>query len=133
MVETDNLAVASGMAFPQTATGEPSGSFAANVSGIATKAAQEEDAAAQLSIASAAITGTLDLNNVAVNGGVDPGLQLVNGTTIVAPDTNGRGTITLETSVVTYPVVYYVVSSNTVLMVGTNASHVVLGTMGSQF
>ena len=134
MVETDALSiVASGLAYPQAATGEPAGTFAANISGIATKAQQEEDAGGQIVIAGTTVTGTLDLNNVAVSGNVDPGLSLISGTTIVATDSNGRGTLSLQTSVVTYPLVYYVVDSKTALVLGTSATHVVLGMAAAQF
>jgi hypothetical protein len=134
LVETDNLAVAGGVAFPQTATTEPTGSFGFNISGVAiSKSEGEEDASGQMSIANGTVTGTLDLNNAAVTGAVDPGLELqTGGTTITAPDANGRGTLTIATSVTTYPLAYYMVNSKTALLLGTNGSHVALGTMNGQ-
>ncbi len=133
LVETDSLAVANGVAFPQAGTGEPSGSFAATISGIAINSQEEEDTGGQVGVANGIVTGTLDLNNVAVTGNLDPALGLVTGTTITAPDTNGRGTISLQTSVLTYPLVYYVIDGKTALLIGTDAVHVVLGTMAAQF
>jgi hypothetical protein len=140
MVETDDLAVASGMAFPQTATGEPSGSFAINVSGASTTGAQA--VGGQVSIANGSVAGTLDFSDFIDPGPgvVDLGLQLASGTTIVAPDANGRGADTvsapalvLKTSSPNFGLVYYVVNPQTVLLMETDATHVILGTMDAQF
>jgi hypothetical protein len=130
MVEIDKLAAASGVAFAQSATGEPSGSFATNISGAS--ASGEQDAGGQIIVTNGTVSGTLDFNN-AVNGTVDIGLGLLSGTTITATDTNGRGTMTLNTGVPDFQLVYYTVDGKTVLMMETDAVHVVLGTMAAQF
>jgi hypothetical protein len=137
MVETDALAAASGVAYPQVATAQPSGSFATNISGLVASSSGglEQDISGQLSVASSTIAGTLDLNTFSdTSGGVPaPGLELLTGTAIVAPDSNGRGTMTLKPSTLTYQLVYYVVDSNDVLLMGTDGNHVVLGNMAVQF
>ena len=130
MVEIDKLAAASGVAFAQSATGEPAGSFATNISGAS--ASGEQDAGGQIIVTNGTVSGTLDFNN-AVNGTVDIGLGLLSGTTIAATDSNGRGTMTLNTGVPDFQLVYYMVDGKTVLMMETDAVHVVLGTMAAQF
>ena len=132
LVETDTRASTFGVAYPQVATAEPSGSYAANTTGlVATNAgAEEQDIAGQLSVTSGTITGTLDINT---GGTATPGLELLSGTALVATDANGRGTMTLEPSGSTLQLVYYVIDSRTVLLMGTDATHVLTGTMNGQF
>ena len=140
MVETDDLAVANGVAFPQSATGQPSGSFTINVSGASTTGAQA--VGGQLSIASSTVSGTIDFSDFIDPGPgvVDLGLQLASGTAIVAPDANGRGAdttsapaLTLKTSSPNFGLVYYIVNPQTVLLMETDATHVILGTMATQY
>ncbi len=137
IVETDALAAASGVAYPQVATAQPSGTFATNISGLVASSGGglEQDIAGQFSVASATLAGTLDVNTFSdATGGVPGlGLGLLTGTAIVAPDANGRGTMTLKPSNLTYQLVYYVVDSKTVLLMGTDGTHVVLGNMAAQF
>jgi hypothetical protein len=130
IVETDSVAVTSGVAFPQAATSEPSGSFAANISGAS--ASGEQDAGGQVVVNNGAVAGTLDFNN-AVNGTVDLGLELLSGTTIATPDSNGRGTAMLDTSATNFQLVYYVIDARTVLMMETDGVHVVLGKLSAQY
>ena len=140
MIETDNLAVANGVAYPQTATGEPSGSFAFNVSGASTTGAQA--VGGQISVSNGTVAGTIDFSDFVDPGPgvVDLGLQLASGSTIVAPDANGRGADTvsapalaLKTSSPNFGLVYYVVNPQAVLLMETDATHVILGTMATQF
>ena len=140
MIETDNLAVANGVAYPQSATGQPSGSFAINVSGASTTGAQA--VGGQLSIANSSVAGTIDFSDFVDPGPgvVDLGLQVASGSSIVAPDANGRGADTvsapalaLKTSSPNFGLVYYVVNPRTVLLMETDATHVILGTMATQY
>ncbi len=140
MIETDNLAVANGVAYPQSATGQPSGSFAINVSGASTTGAQA--VGGQLSITNSSVAGTIDFSDFVDPGPgvVDLGLQVASGSSIVAPDANGRGADTvsapalaLKTSSPNFGLVYYVVNPRTVLLMETDATHVILGTMATQY
>ena len=92
MIETDNFAVSSGIAYPQSSVSEPSGSYGLNISGASTKGAQA--VGGQVSVTNGTVAGTLDFSDFLDNTGgtVDPGLQLLTGTTIATPDANGRGT-----------------------------------------
>ncbi len=137
MVETDSLAAAGGVAYPQVATAQPSGSYATSISGLVASSGGglEQDISGQISVTSATLAGTLDVNTFSDSTGGVPGLGLglLTGTAIVAPDANGRGTMTLKPSNLTYQLVYYVVDSRTVLLMGTDGTHVVLGNMAGQF
>jgi hypothetical protein len=137
MIETDNFAVSSGIAYPQSSVSEPSGSYGLNISGASIKGAQA--LGGQVSITNGTVAGTLDFSDFldTTGGTVDPGLQLLTGTTIATPDANGRGTgsspFVFDTSEGTFDLVYYVVSPQTVLLMETDATHVILGTMSTQY
>jgi hypothetical protein len=135
LLETDSNATASGTAYLQSSTNEPSGSFALNLTGQATgNSAGEQDVLAQLGIASTAITGTMDINNFAL-GETQEGLNInTSKSSIVATDSNGRGTATITAANgASFPVAYYVVDANTVLMIETDSQRVMVGLMLKQF
>jgi hypothetical protein len=145
LVETDTTQVATGVAYPQTSADALSGNYALNLTGIAAikkgSAAGsefEQDVNGQLvTVGGTTFTGTLDINNFALTTPT-PNAALVTGTTIVAPDTNGRGTLVLETSVGTFDLAYYLVgntndSTPAVLLMETDGSRVMVGQFSQQF
>lgn len=135
LLETDSNATASGTAFLQSSTSEPNGNFGFNLTGQATgSSAGEQDILAQLGISANGITGSLDQNNFAT-GQTAQGLNIqANQSTIAATDANGRGTVTLTAaSAAPFPLAYYVVDANTVLMIETDSRRVMTGLILKQF
>lgn len=135
IVQIDSNATASGIAFLQSSTSEPSGSFGLNLSGQATgTSGGEQDILAQLGINSGALTGTEDLNDFATGQSL-LGLNIIsNQSMIAAPDGNGRGTATFAAAnSAPVPVAYYVVDANTVVMIETDSRRVMTGIMLKQF
>ncbi|HTU32466.1 MAG TPA: hypothetical protein VMF66_01535, partial [Candidatus Acidoferrum sp.] len=104
MLESDSNATASGTAYLQSSTSQPSGTFAFNLSGqAAANTPGEQDILAQLAISSVSslngssgsISGTMDINNFAT-GAIVTGLNIQSSkSTIASPDGNGRGTMTV--------------------------------------
>jgi len=135
LLETDSNATASGTGYLQSSRAEPNGSFGFNLTGQATgNSAGEQDILAQLGISANGITGSLDQNNFAT-GQTTQGLNVLsNQSTIAAPDANGRGTTTVTAaSAAPFPLAYYVVDANTVLMIETDSRRVMTGLMLKQF
>lgn len=135
LLETDSNATASGTGYLQSSTAEPNGSFGFNLTGQATgNSAGEQDILAQLGVSTNGITGSLDQNNFAT-GQTAQGLNVLsNQSTIAATDANGRGTATLTAaSAAPFPLAYYVVDANTVLMIETDSRRVMTGLMLKQF
>jgi hypothetical protein len=135
MLETDQLATASGVAYLQSSKTQPSGSFALNMSGQATgNSAGEQDVLAQVGITGTTITGTMDINNFAL-GQVQSGLNIVSGnSTISSTDGSGRGTTTIAAANgASFPVAYYVVDSGSVLVLETDKQRVMTGILLKQF
>ena len=135
MLETDSNATADGAAYVQSSDSQPSGSFGFNLTGQATgNSTGEQDIAAQLGISGTAISGTVDVNNFAL-GKVAEGLEVeTSKSTIASTDSNGRGTMTVVAADgSTFPLAYYVVDANTVLLLETDKQRVMTGTMLKQF
>jgi hypothetical protein len=133
LIELDkNPASASGVAYPQTFSSAAQGSFALNLSGVASQVGVEQDVTGQLAINSTTLYGTLDINNFQ-DKGLSQGLEIQSGSTLVSPDSNGRGTLTLQTTQATFPLAYYLVDNNTVLLFETDSSRVMVGTLMKQF
>ncbi|HTS12314.1 MAG TPA: hypothetical protein VMH00_09370 [Candidatus Limnocylindrales bacterium] len=137
IIESDNIAVAAGTGYLQAATSQPSGNFALNLTGIGfsgSAGATEQDILAQLGINGTTITGTMDINNFEVNGQF-LGLNIATSkSTIASPDSNGRGTATFTAAGgASFPVAYYVVDGNTVVMIELDSQRVMVGTMLKQF
>jgi hypothetical protein len=135
MVETDSNATASGVAYLQSSTGQPSGSFSLNLSGQATgNSAGEQDILAQLGISGTVLSGTMDINNFAL-GTSSLGLNILTSrSTIASTDGNGRGTATfVAADGASFPVAYYVVSSGMVVMIETDNQRVMTGMLLKQF
>jgi len=134
MVETDSNATASGVAYLQSSTAQPSGSFSLNLTGQATgNSAGEQDVLGQLGISGTAFSGTMDINNFAL-GLTAEGLNIQSTSSIVSPDGNGRGTATLvAANGASFPLAYYVVNSNTVLLLEIDNQRVMTGILAKQF
>ena len=134
LIEIDANGQTAGTAYPQSGTTALNqGTYALNFSELA-NSNKEQDALGQATTANGTLlTGTLSVNNfstpaIAVGEPLLPATSMIN-----APDTNGRGTLTLATANTTYPLAYYVVDNNTVLMLGTDSTHVATGTIARQF
>ena len=135
MLGSDSNASASGVAYPQSSTAQPSGTFAFDLTGQATgNSSGEQDMLAQIAISGATISGTMDINNFAL-GRLAQGLQILsNKSTITSPDANGRGTVTITASDgASFPLAYYVVNSHEVLFLETDKQRVTTGIMLNQF
>jgi hypothetical protein len=125
------VTVASGLAFLQSSTAAPQGNYALNLTG-AVGTGEEDVNGSMASSGTAAFTGYLDANNT---GTIFPNLQL-SGSTSTTPTPLGRGTITLQTaapSPTSFALAYYVVDSQTFLVLEIDSQRVMLGTMARQF
>lgn len=135
MLETDVNVVAGGSAYLQSTTSEPNGSYALNLTGQATGLnGGEQDVLAQLGINGTTVTGSMDINNFATETTV-VGLNVAtNKSTVVSTDANGRGTATFTAANgASFPVAYYVVDQNTVLMIETDSARIMNGLLTKQF
>jgi hypothetical protein len=135
MIDLEDNYVDSGLAYRQTAASTPSGSYAINMSGIATSTQSEQDFEGQFGIGtSGALAGTLDINNAEV-GNVDASVPLTS-SSITTVGTDGRGTpLTIHTSSpsTNYPLAYYVIDDNTALVFETDNIRVLVGIIQKQF
>jgi hypothetical protein len=135
LLETDPNLIASGAAYLQSTTSQPSGSYALNLTGQATGATGgEQDVLAQLGITGTTITGSMDINNFALGTSVT-GLNVASGSsTIVSTDAHGRGTATFTAAGgASFPVAYYVVDQNTAVMIETDGARVMTGLLMKQY
>jgi hypothetical protein len=134
MIELDTNPVNSGgIGYPQTSTTPVQGSFALNLSGVAAKAGGEQDITGQVAAASnGTLTGAVDFNNFQANN-IYQGLEILSGSTILSADSNGRGTLTIDTAQGTFPLAYYIIDENTVLLFETDRQRVLPGTLMKQF
>jgi hypothetical protein len=135
MLETDANATATGVAYLQSSKSQPRGSFALNMSGQATgNTAGEQDVLGQVGLTGMTMTGTMDINNFAL-GQVQTGLNIASSkSTITSTDGNGRGTATIAAANgASFPVAYYVVDSDSVLMIETDKQRVMTGILLKQF
>jgi hypothetical protein len=137
--ETDSSIVADGVVEAQRggifSTLNVTGSFALNWTGAAPSASRasilEQDSTGQLTVGKTAsvATGTWDRDDAFTP---QPGIALATGSYALA--VNGRGTVTLtDANNVTYDLAAYVVNSNTIFLVGTDASLVFAGQVNRQF
>jgi hypothetical protein len=136
ILELDSNPLTSGVAYSQTPGASFQGNYALNLSGIASSknGPVEQDVAGQIisTGTNGTLAGTLDINNF-LDHGISEGLALLSGTTIVSPASNGRGTLTLGTSIATFPLAYYIVDNKTVLLFETDSQRVMPGTLVKQF
>jgi hypothetical protein len=79
---------------------------------------------------SGAPTGNLFINN---SGSLATGTPLGSASSVGAPDSNGRGTASIASHLATFPVVYYTVDGNTVLMIESDGSRTMAGVLSRQF
>jgi hypothetical protein len=139
--------VASGVAFLQTSNGAGGpaaavGSFAINITGVGQVGnigTAEQDAVGQINLTSTSATGTLDVNNFGATGNTNllPANVILSSSTVSASNNLGRGTAVLNvkfpTGTTAYNLIYYIVNSNTVLLVDTDRTRIALGTILRQF
>ena len=133
MIELDSN-VAAGIADPQTSPSSLNGNYAFNLAGIANAGANavKQDFVGQFAtIGGSSFQGTLNINNFGQSS-LLPNVPLTTGSTIVAADANGRGTMTINTSSATFPLAYYV-SDNGVLLMETDLARVATGSLNKQF
>jgi hypothetical protein len=137
LLELDSAAVAGGTAYLQLATAAPAGALAIGLGsqGIfynsSAQYGQDLDAAVNFR-ATVAGAGSIDINNFNAVYPSDP----VNTTTaIAAPSSLGRGTMILsgKNPNVTFGLVYYVVSPNLSLLLGSDTTRTNVGQIGLQY
>jgi hypothetical protein len=135
MVELDsNVVSANGMGFPQSSTATPVGTYAVNLTGVSGDSnGNEEDINGSIAIpGNSTIGGYLDINDA---GTIFPNLQLTS-STIASVTTFGRGTLLLQTgqgNPFTFNMAYYVVNSQTAVLVEVDGQRVLIGTAPLQF
>jgi hypothetical protein len=136
MVEVDKNQVASGIANPQTGTNALAGGYALDLAGIANVkggGAVEQDLIGQLAIqGGTSLSGTLNVNNFALTT-TTPNVPLTTGSMIAGADSNGRGTLMLDTNVGAPFTLAYYVSDNGVLLLETDSTRVANGVLNKQF
>ena len=132
MVEVDTVVpVSSGMGFLQSSTSVPSGTYGINTTGQTTTGEQDINGSIS-SAGTTGLTGYLDINET---GSIFSNIPLSN-STIAAPSSLGRATLTLATAKPTsasFTFAYYVVDNSTVLVIEMDKVAVTLGTMAKQF
>jgi hypothetical protein len=140
MLELDATAVATGTAFVQAASPTAVGgsdSFGMAGQGIfhSQPALYQQNLSGQVTWnGSVALSGNIDINNFNAVFPADP--IFITGTTLGMLDaTSGRGTATIQgmNPNVTYNVAYYVINSSTALLFDTDTTHVLIGSINSQF
>jgi hypothetical protein len=136
LLETDtNVGVGTGVAYTQNGATTPQGSFALNLAGVELTSAGEQDIEGQMSAGSAgAVSGTLDINNIATNGKVVSGQALASISTMPTVGLNGRGNpLVLSEPLQSNTLSYFVVDDNTALLLEMDSSRVMTGTIARQF
>jgi hypothetical protein len=153
LMELDSTAIATGVAYQQqVATATPSGDFSFRLNGKGvfhnSPVSYQDDVEGQIVFnGTAATSGNLDINDFSQAFATDPInvgtiTTTTNGTTttttaspINAPGSNGRGTlvITGTNPIVTYDLVYYLISANSALLFDQDKVFVLTGIMTGQF
>lgn len=135
MIELDtNVVSASGRGFQQSSTATPQGNYALNLTGVSgTSNGSAEDINGAIAISgNSTINGLLDINNA---GTLITNI-LLSGSTIDATTTFGRGTLILQSgqpNPSTFNMAYYVVDSQTVVLVEIDGQRVLTGVAPRQF
>lgn len=135
IIELDTGFAASGLALPQSSTAAPQGSFALNFSGLTNASGfPEQDVAGQIAANSTTnvFSGSISVNSA---GTVSLGVPLISGSNTTSPAGSGRGTATVKTNLgsATYPLAYYTVDGNTILVLETDGVRIMTGTLARQF
>jgi hypothetical protein len=133
MIELDTDLQGSGTAYLQSSKQIPQGNFAfdltsnANTSGFA-----ESDVIGQVAVPSGVL---VPLGNINIDdkGTLTSGVPIENTSAIVAPASNGRGTMTIETHSADYSFAYYVISSGSSLVIENDGQRVATGLIAGQF
>lgn len=136
IVSLDPIFMASGTGFLQTSTSTPQGAFALNLSGTVNGSGGEEDVAGEMFIpATGSPTGNVAINNPAAGttGTLAVGVPIESNTSVGAAGSNGRGTATIASHLETYPLIYYTVDGNTVLLFESDSTRTMVGTLARQF
>jgi hypothetical protein len=136
LLETDtSVGVGTGLAYTQTGATTPQGSFALNLTGVNLSSAGEQDIEGQISAGNlGALTGTLDINNIASNGKLISGEPLTSASAMPASGLNGRGNpLILAGASQTDTLSYYVIDDSTALVLETDSSRALTGKMARQF
>jgi len=139
MLEIDAAAVSTGSAYLQKATAQfTAGSFAMLIGGQGIfhnqPASIQQDVQGQLTLGEPTVSsGNLDINDFNAVFQGDPISST--SSSIVAPDSNGRGTAVLVTTNPnsSYNLTYYVIDANTGLLLDTDSNHVLIGAIARQF
>jgi hypothetical protein len=136
LIELDGNEVALGAAYPQSSSNVLSGEYTFNLSGISDVKSNpvEQDVVGQITASNSALAGALNVNNFS-KGATASAAPLTSGTTLVSPDSNGRGTMTLDTTASnagTFSIVYYN-SDDGILLFDADGGRVAVGIMNKQF
>src|ERR1700722_7489990 len=139
MLEIDAAAVSTGSAYLQKATSAfTTGSFAMLLGGQGIfhnqPASIQQDVEGQLTLGAPTVSsGTLDINDFNAVFQGDPISST--SSSILASDSNGRGTAVLVTTNPnsSYNLAYYIIDANTALFLDTDSSHVLIGAIARQF
>ena len=140
MLELDATAITTGTAFVQAAT--PAALTGSDSFGMAGQgvfhnepALYQQNLSGQVTWSgSEALSGNIDINNFNAVFLTDP--IFTTGTKLLTLDaTSGRGTAMIQgmNPNATYNVAYYVINGNTALLLDTDTTHVLIGTINSQF
>lgn len=136
MISLDPIFMASGTGFAQSGTSTPRGAFALNLSGTVNGTGGEEDVAGQIAIpASGTPTGNVAINNPAAgtSGTLAAGVPVESNSSVGAAGSTGRGTATLASHLETYPLIYYNIDGNNVLLFESDSTRTMVGTLARQF
>ncbi len=153
LMELDSTAIATGVAYrQQIATTTPSGDFSFRLNGKGvfhnSPVSYQDDVEGQIVFnGTAATSGNLDINDFSQAFATDPInvgtiTTTTNGTTttttaspINAPASNGRGTLVIAGTnpIVTYDLVYYLISANSALLFDQDKVFVLTGIITGQF
>jgi hypothetical protein len=140
--DTSSAVVADGSLFLQSGTftaASLAGNFIANWSGVNARNAFEEDFNAQFALSSATtnnIAGVVDYTELADNNNPVVTNAGVAGTFTLTGSGTGGGTmadtVSLQAGGQTFNFHAYLISNNSILLIGTDSNHVVLGTVSRQ-
>ncbi|HVB87508.1 MAG TPA: hypothetical protein VNK23_12680 [Candidatus Dormibacteraeota bacterium] len=132
MISLQNNFLDSGNGYLQTSTTSPQGAFALNLTGVVNGGSGgEEDVAGQMTVPnSGSPTGTLFINNLSA---LANGTPLGSASSVGAVGSTGRGTASIASHLATYPVVYYTIDGNTVLLLESDGSRTMTGVLSRQY
>ncbi len=131
LISLDPNFMDSGVGFLRTNTATPQGSFALNLTGVIISSGGEEDVAGQLMIPSnSAPTGNLAINN---SGTLVTGTPLGSASSFGVAGSNGRGTASVASHLATFPLIYYTIDGNNVLLFESDSSRTMVGALARQF